>query len=134
MKIGHTFKMEISAIWKIGNSRRKGCIIVKKLRKKTVSFKKITRGFQFKFYFSENKFNICFCESRTIKMLINHKLGALDQRTFLIYVYSLFKIIDWNDLTVQCHFNSLVILVSIANTIFWITRYAPDDDSRIQSP
>ena len=85
-----------------------------KLRKKTVSFKKITRGFQFKFYFSENKFNLL-----TIKMLLNHKLGALDQRSFLIYVYSLFKIIDWNDLTVQCYFNSLVILISIANTKFF---------------
>ena len=89
-----------------------------KLRKNTVSFKKSQEGFNFTSIFQTN-LNICFCESKTIKMLINHKLGALDQRSFLIYVYSLFKIIDWNDLTVQCHFNSLVILISIANTKFF---------------
>ena len=103
---------------KIGNSRRKGWITVKNYAKIELALKKSQDGFNLNSIFQTTNLIVCLYENRTIKILINHNLGAFDQRSFIIYVYSLFKIIDWNYLTVQCHFNSLVILINIANTIY----------------
>ena len=60
------------------------------LRKNTESFKKSQYGFNLNSKFQTTNLNICFCENMTIKIVINYKLGAFDQRSFIIYIYSLF--------------------------------------------
>ena len=67
---------------------------MKNYAKIELALKKSQDGFNLNSIFSTTNLIICLCENRTIKILINHKLGAFNQRSFIIYVYSLFKIID----------------------------------------
>ena len=66
------------------------------LYRKTWKFqraKKITRSFNLNSIFPTINLIICFCEIRIKKILINHKLGASDQRPFTITYTVFFKLL-----------------------------------------